>query len=159
MRRSVRWTTCPTLLLAGLLSANAMADASVATRLDARGIQHEVDEDGDYKVTYRYKAEGRTQLAFVSGSTETVAGFRIREVFAPAADLAKDGVDGEKALALLVESGRSKFGSWEIRGDHLFFVIKLPDGADAAQLESALAIVAEVADNKEIELSGETDAL
>ena len=41
----------------------------------------------------------------------------------------------------------------------LYFVIKLNDSADGAQLEAALDIVAEVADNKEIELSGERDEL
>ena len=53
----------------------ALADASVAARLDARGVRYVVDEDGDYKVTYNYASEGRTQLAFVSGGTESVGGF------------------------------------------------------------------------------------
>lgn len=165
MRRSTRRTVCRALPWAGLLAAAllpgvAMAeDPSVASRLEARGIQYVVDEDGDYKVTYRYSDEGRSQLAFVSGGTEQIAGFQIREVFAPAAHLERDGVDGARALALLADSSRNKFGSWEVRGEHLFFVIKLPDSADASQLESALEIVAEIADNKEIEFSGQSDTL
>ena len=95
----------------------------------------------------------------MSGSTESIGGFSVREVFAPAAWVSKDRVDGARALALMEESRRQKLGSWEINGDVLYFVIKLPDSADGAQLEAALDIVAEVADNKEIELSGERDEL
>ena len=74
-------------LLACALVAPAThaADASVEARLDARGVKYVVDDDGDYKVTYNYEAEGRSQLVFVSGSTESVGGFKVREVFAPAA--------------------------------------------------------------------------
>jgi len=159
MRRALSLSLLP-LLLAGLPSLDAAAwDSSVASRLDARGVKYQVDEDGDYKVTYNYAQEGRTQLAFVSGSTESIGGFSVREVFAPAAWVSKDRVDGARALALMEESRRQKLGSWEINGDVLYFVIKLPDSADGAQLEAALDIVAEVADNKEIELSGERDEL
>ena len=149
--------SCTLLLLA--LPAVALADASVAARLDARGIQYVVDEDGDYKVTYNYADEGRTQLVFVSGATESIDGFRIREVFAPAAWVDRDRVDGERALALLRESRGQKIGAWEIAGDVLYYVVKVPDGIDAAQLESVMNIAAGTADNKEIEFSGDLDEL
>ena len=155
----------PHLALAALLAAalpapHALAeDASVASRLDARGVKYDVDEDGDYRVTYHYAEEDRTQLAYVSGRTETIAGFRVREVFAPAGWVERDGIDGAKALELLEESRRQKIGSWETGGGVLYYVIKLPDSVDAAGLEAALDIVAEIADNKEIELSGDRDEL
>lgn len=159
MRPSARLSSA--LLLPCLLAGGGAAaqDAAVATRLDARGIKYVVDEDGDYRITYNYEREGRTQLAFVSGATEDVSGLRIREVFAPAARIGPDGIDGAKALALLEESRRQKLGSWEIGGDVLYFVIKLPDGVDAAQLEAAIDVAAQVADDKEIELSGDKDEL
>lgn len=159
MRRSARILRCTLPLLAFATLAAAAQDASVTTRLDARGVKYTVDEDGDYQVTYRYAEENRTQLAFVSGRTESIGGFEIREVFAPAARVDRDGVDGARALALMAESGTNKIGSWEIRGDVLYMVIKLPDSVDASQLEAALDIVAELADNKEIELSGDRDEL
>jgi len=146
------------LLLAGTVfsAAPCAADASVKTRLDARGVKYEVDADGDYKVTYSYKSENRTQLVFVSGSTQSVGGFQVREVFAPAA---KDGITGPKAIELMAESRSNKIGSWELQGDVLYFVIKLPDSVNGAELESAMDIAAQTADNKEIELSGDEDAL
>ena len=147
-----------TMLLAGvvLFPSMAAADASVKTRLDARGVKYEVDADGDYKVTYSYKSEGRTQLVFVSGGTESVSGFKVREVFAPAA---KDGIGGAQALELMRDSRTNKIGSWELHGEVLYFVIKLLDSVDAAQLEAAMNIAAETADNMEIKLSGDEDAL
>lgn len=64
-----------------------------------------------------------------------------------------------KALELLTASSMNKLGSWEVRGDVLYFVIKLPDDVDAAALEQAMDIAAETADDMEIELSGDLDEL
>ena len=147
------------LAIAASLSAPALADESVKRRLDAQDITYEVDGDGDYKVTYNYSKEGRTQLVFVSGSTESVAGFTIREVFAPAARIEKDGINGRKALELMENSRQQKFGSWEIAGDVLYFVIKLPESVTAKQLEAAMDIAAQTADDMEIEISGDRDDL
>lgn len=157
MRQNARSLALPMLLLGVALSPAASAiDAAVETRLDARGIKYEVDVDGDYKVTYSYKSEGRTQLVFVSGRTEAVGGFKVREVFAPAA---KAGITGAKAIELMGESRTNKIGSWELQGDVLYFVIKLPDSVNASDLESAMDIAAQTADNMEIKLSGDDDAL
>ncbi|WP_324075927.1 MAG: hypothetical protein RSE14_03870 [Erythrobacter sp.] len=137
----------------------AAEDASVASRLDRAGLKYEVDADGDYKLTFNYKSEGRSQLVFVGGRTETVAGMTVREVFSPAAKVDEDGITGRKALELLEESSSNKLGSWEIRGGVLYFVIKLLDDASATQLSSMLDIAAETADNEEIKISGDKDAL
>ena len=151
------------LLLMSLLFASAGAlaapagDASVKKRLDDRGTKYEIYEDGDFKLTFSYKQEGRTQLVFVSGKTESVGVFAIREVFAPALKLADHPLSGAKAKELLESSGEYKLGSWEIRDEVLYYVIKLPDSVDAAGLESALDIAAEAADDMELELSGKDD--
>jgi hypothetical protein len=134
-------------------------DASVVRRLTERGISYKVDGDGDYKVTYNYKKEGRSQLVFVSGRTESVGGFSVREVYSPAARVEKDGIDGTRALDLLRESSKNKLGSWEIRGDVVYFVIKLSDSMNAAELESAMDIASETADDMELKISGARDDL
>ncbi len=139
-------------------SPSTAGDASVEARLDARGIKYEVDGDGDYRVVVSYKAENRTQLVFVSGTSESIQGLLVREVFSPAGKVDVDAIAG-KALDLLNESRTLKIGAWEIAGDVLYYVIKLPDSVDAAQLEAAIDIAAETADNKEIELSGDKDEL
>ncbi len=156
----VRAALVGTLLLTSAVAPAVQAeDGSVKSRLDARGVKYTVDDDGDFKVTYNYSKEKRTQLVFVSGSTETVGGFQIREIFSPAARVEKDGINGAKALELMVESRKNKLGGWELSGDVLYFVIKLPDSMDAAQLESAMDIAAETADDMEIKLSDARDDL
>lgn len=162
MSSFVRTTLSASMLLIATVAfapAAQAEDASVKSRLDTQGVKYEVDQDGDFKVTYNYSKEGRTQLVFVGGKTESVAGFTIREVFSPAARVEKDGINGAKALELLAESRKNKFGSWEIGGDVLYFVIKLPDNVSAKQLEAAMDIAAETADDMEIEFSGDRDDL
>ncbi|WP_051020583.1 hypothetical protein [Porphyrobacter sp. AAP82] len=146
-------------LTAAIAVPAAAEDASVEKRLDRAGLKYEVDDDGDYKLTFNYSQEGRTQLVFVSGTTQEVSGLTIREVFSPAGRVEKDGITGKTALELLENSGTLKMGSWEIRGDVLYFVIKVLDSATATELSSLLDIAAETADDKEIELSGDRDDL
>ena len=160
MSPSARAVLFASLLLGSLLVPVAHAeDAAVKTRLEARGVKYEVDGDGDFKVTYNYSKEDRSQLVFVSGSTQSVGGFKIREIFSPAGRVEKDRINGAKALELIAESRKNKLGGWELDGDVLYFVIKLPDSMDAAQLESAMDIAAETADDMEIEISGDRDDL
>lgn len=149
------------LLILSSMAASATAktgsDPSVAARLDAQGIKYVIDDDGDYKLTYSYSKENRSQLVFVSSGTEEVAGIQVREIYSPAARVEKDSIKGSRAFQLLEESSTQKLGSWEVSGDVLFFAIKLPEPISAEQLVKATNIAAEVADDKEIELSGRDD--
>ncbi|WP_086617278.1 hypothetical protein [Erythrobacter tepidarius] len=153
----------PALAAAGLLVATAVPaaakDASIEQRLDAQGTKYEIDEDGDYKIVVSWKNEGRTQIVFVSGKTEEVAGLVIREVFAPAAIIEKHDINGKQALALLEAAGQTKIGSWEVRGGVLYFVAKVLDSLSAEQLDAVITVISETADDKEIELTGGKDDL
>ena len=164
MSSSVRNALIVSLLLFAAVPRAFAADPSVEARLDAQGIQYVVDEDGDYKITYAFEGEDRSQLVFVGGGTETVGGelaggISVREVFAPAARVDRDGVSGDVALELLADSRTNKLGAWEIGGEVLYFTIKLPDSVDGAQLETALALAAQLADEMEKKLSGDLDEL
>lgn len=145
------------IALASMTIPAQAQDSSVADRLNEKEILFEIDEDGDYKIVYNYSQEGRTQLVFVSGGTETVSGFSVREVYAPAALIEKDNIDGNRALELLRSSSQMKLGAWEIRGDALYFVIKVSDSVTASELESAMDIASATADDMEIELTGGRD--
>ena len=153
-----------TFLFPGLLAAMGFAapahaaDAAVEKRLEALGMKPSTDEDGDYRVVYDYSGEGRTQLVYVAGRTLLVKGQEVRKIFSPAAVLSAGKVTGEVALELLGESGSSAYGGWEVRSGVLFYAIEVPEPLTAAQLKTAMDICAELADNKELELSGD-DAL
>ena len=147
-------------LALGIPASVAAEDQSVAARLKAQGIEgYEVDADGDYKVYYNYTEEGRTQLVFVAGKTQTVGDLTIREVFSPAGRAARDRIDGSKALELLASSAQMKIGAWEIRGDVLYFVIKVLEDVSANELEAVMDTAAETADDQEFALSGDRDDL
>lgn len=151
------------LLCAPALAQDAAAPAPpagdpVAARLAERGIEYDIDQDGDYRVVYSWTHEERSQLVFVSGRAEEVGGKRIRQVFAPAARLSGD-LDAAAANGLLRDSQTRKLGAWEISGDILYYVVKLPEESDAAMLELAMSAAAEIADDKELELTGGQDDL
>ncbi len=153
----------PMTVLAVLAAATAVPaaaqDASVARRLNDQGIDYDIDEDGDFKIMINYSDEGRSQLVFVSGGSQTVSGLSVREVFAPAGRVGRDGINGSAALKLLNSSAQMKIGGWEIRGDVLYFVAKVLDSASSQELVNLVSVVAETADNEEIELSGDRDDL
>ena len=158
-RRRVSVRIATALLCLGTATVAVAAGPSVESRLEAAGIKYTRDDDGDYKITYNYSKEGRTQLVFVSGDTQKVGAFEIREIFSPAARIGKDGVDADKAFELMEKNRNYILGAWEISGDVLYFVLKLPDTMTAAELESAMDIASESADDMEIELSGDRDDL
>jgi hypothetical protein len=75
---------------------------------------------------------------------------RLRARFAPS---------GAKALEPLEASGKTKFGSWEIRSGVVYYVAKVFDSINANDLDTVINIVSESADDKEIELTGGKDDL
>lgn len=134
-------------------------DGWAKKRLEQIGMKFEVDKDGDYKVTISFNKEKRTQMVFVSGATESVGGMTIRKIFSPAGTVATDGIDGAKAIELMRDSRSNKIGSWEIEGANLYLVVKLPDALTAAQLQAVMMVAGSLADDMEIKLSGDRDAL
>lgn len=159
-RRAMSLPFLSGLAAAALAAAPAAAeDASVAARLDRENVDYEVDSDGDYKIVFNYRKEGRTQVVFVAGRTQTVSGLTVREIFAPAGLVSRDGVDGPKALELLAASGKIKLGSWEIRGNVLYLVAKVLDSVTSQELAGMINVVAGTADDLEIQLTGARDEL
>lgn len=147
-------------IVAALVPVGAGAsDATVERRLNEQNLAYNIDSDGDYRTTFNYTADKRTQLVYISGKTETVSGVQIREIFSPAARMEADGVSGTKAIALMENSSGQKVGAWEIRGGTLYFVIKYPEPMSATQLRALMNAAGTAADNMEIEISGSKDAL
>jgi acid stress-induced BolA-like protein IbaG/YrbA len=141
-----------------LLSAPVLAsDKGLEKRLTDQGYTFEIDSDGDYRLVVSWNTDQRSQIVFVSGGTEELGALAIREIFAPAANVKKHRITGAKALELLAHAGDMKVGSWEIRGDIVYYVATVPDSLSAAELDKIITVVAEIADNKEIELTRNKD--
>lgn len=132
-------------------------DNSVKRRLDSAGQKYEVDKDGDFKITYSFTEDKRTQIVFVSGAAYDVAsGVQVRNIFAPVAKVKEDNIAG-KAVDLLKANSGFKIGAYEIEGEIVLLSFKIPDNASAAQLLKAVQLAASVADEKEKQLSGARD--
>ena len=147
------------LALAGAAATPSLAAEpdGIAALLDQQKIKYEVDKDKDYKIVYDFDEDKRTQIVYVSGTTEDFRGMKIRTIFAPAARL-KDGITGQ-FQSLLEHNGKSKIGAWEINGELLFFSARLIEPITSEQLSAMLNLVASIADDKEIEISGKRDEL
>ncbi len=137
--------------------APRIADPKIASLLQEVDLKYEVDEDKDYKIVFDYSDDKRSQVVFVDSDVETVDGTNIRSVFAPAANIKKTPLSKKQLDTLLVEAGKMRWGQWEVMGDYLYYTIKMMEPFSAKQLDSALRFVSEIADNKEIELSGKKD--
>lgn len=132
-------------------------DNSVKRRLDAVGQKYEVDKDGDFKMTFTFTEDKRSQIVFVSGAPYEVAGgVQVRNVFAPVAKVAEDNIAG-RAMDLLKDNNGYKIGAYEIEGSLVLLSIKLPDNATPQQLQKAVQMAASVADEKEKAISGARD--
>lgn len=152
------------LFACALVTSNSGAtdmadDASIGSRLEARGTPFVIDDDGDFKITVSFSEEDRTQLVFVSGTTEELAGLTVREIFSPAAELGVAGLDAVQANNLLRGNSQQKLGGWELRGNQLYYTVKVSDNIGAATLDDLVDLVAGVADNMEMEFTGDKDAL
>lgn len=144
-------------LAASLVPAVTQAeDNSVKRKLDSLGQKYEIDKDGDFKMTFQFSEDKRTQIVFVSGHVEEAAPLMIRQVFAPVAQVDDDKIDA-KALDLLRDNFGLKVGAFEVDGNYLIYNIKLNDGASEKELQKAIHLAAGVADEKEKEISGARD--
>ena len=156
--RIIKYGLALLAVVAGAGPGYAQQADAVGALLDQAKIKYEVDKDKDYKVIYDFDEEKRTQIVYVSGTTEEFRGMRIRTIFAPAARLNQDKIE-DQYKSLLELNGKSKIGAWEINGDVLFFAARLVEPVTSEQLSSMLNLVASVADDKEIEISGKRDEL
>lgn len=133
------------------------ADPAIGRQLDGLGYKYEVDEDGDYKLTFDMDDNGRSQLAYVISNVEKFGELRVREIWAPAYRADGNQFPVDVANRLLADSHSSKLGGWVKQGNMAVFVVKVPADAPASQLEDAIDFVLRTADEMEKELTGEDE--
>jgi hypothetical protein len=132
------------------------ADPSIARQLDGLDYKYEVDDDGDYKLTFDMD-DGRSQLAYVISAAENFGEMEVREVWAPAYRATDAQFPVAVANRLLEDSQSSKLGGWVKQGDMAVFVVKVAADATAKQLDDALDFVLRTADQMELELTGKDE--
>jgi len=135
-------------------------DARVRAALDELGVEYDIDPDGDYKVVFAFEDDGRSQVAFINSTTETLQMFEIREVWSPGF-VSPRGFKAKIANRLLQDSFEKKLGAWQTMlnkdGQIAVFSVKLAADADPASLMAILETVMTTADEMEKELLGSDD--
>ncbi|MGO4220366.1 hypothetical protein AB4Y64_00660 [Lysobacter sp. TAF61] len=129
-----------------------VADPLVARHLDSLKYRYEVDEDGDYKLTFDMD-DKRSQLVYVLSGTEKFGNLEVRELWSPAYRASDGQFPVDVANRLLESSQSSKLGAWVKQGDMALFVVKIPANAGADELDDALDFALRSADEMEATLT------
>ena len=137
------------------VSAKPQGDPAVRQLLDELKYRYDVDDEGDYRLTFGMDEEenGRSQLVFVRSPVETYGSHRVREIWSPAYLSATDEFPAKIATRLLEATQESKLGAWSKQGRYAVFVVKLAADASASELDDAVEAALRSADEMEQELS------
>ncbi|WP_255595199.1 YbjN domain-containing protein [Lysobacter sp. BMK333-48F3] len=130
----------------------AQADARIREQLDQLGYKYQVDEDGDYVLTFGLDGD-RSQMAYVLSRTERYGKLQVREVWSPAYRTSAKQFPADVANRLLEDSQLSKMGGWVKQDSVAVFVVKLDAAASREDLDDAIDYVVRAADEMEAELS------
>ena len=151
------------LLLSGHLNAEeaskAVLDKSIEAQLDGLGYEYEVDEDNDFKLVFEIGDKGRSQIVYVLSAVETYGSHRVREVWSPAYRSETDSFPAPIANRLLEASHSAKMGGWVKQGRNAVFVVKIKSDASKEELDDALDLAMQLADEMENELTPGQDEL
>jgi hypothetical protein len=133
----------------------AVGDPAVKQLLDKLKYKYEVDEEGDYRLTFSLDEteDSRSQLVFVRSPVENFGSHQIREIWSPAYVSATDEFPAKVANRLLEATQASKLGAWAKQGRYAVFVVKLRADATADQLDDAVEAALRSADEMEQQLT------
>jgi hypothetical protein len=136
-------------------AATPPGDASIRQILGRLEYKYDVDEEGDFRLTFGLdeKEDGRSQLVFVRSPVETYGAHQVREVWSPAYLATTDEFPAEVANRLLEATHESKLGAWAKQGRYAVFVVKLRADASASELDDAVEAALRSADEMEQELT------
>ncbi len=145
------------LFLASSVASAGQPDMIVKAQLESKGVQFEVDSDGDFKAVYRVGETTRTQIVFIRTVTTQIGNIKLREIWSPAYKSTGADFPVEVANRLLAESNAVKIGGWVKQGQHAVFVAKVAADAPADQLITAIEAAVNTADAMELALTNKDD--
>jgi hypothetical protein len=142
--------------LSGAAATAAEADRRVEKLLDRARIAYEVDDQGDFRVTYALD-EGRSQMVIVRSPTTAYGALDQRELVSAGYRSATLALPPEVANRLLELNANARLGGWARQGPMALLVVRIPADADGRELADALEYTARAADAAERELNGGKD--
>ncbi|SDY53366.1 hypothetical protein SAMN04487939_10354 [Lysobacter sp. yr284] len=137
----------------GDAAASKDGDPALRAHLQALGYKYEVDEDGDFVLTFALD-EQRSQMAYVLSRTQRYGSLKVREIWSPAYRSADRGALPAAVANRLLEDGQlSKLGGWVSQDGVAVFVVKLDADASQQTLDDAIDYAVRAADQMEAELT------
>ncbi|MBE9176665.1 hypothetical protein IQ225_17585 [Synechocystis salina LEGE 06155] len=132
-------------------------DSRVQKLLEILELKYSIDEDGDFKVSFKLDGD-RSQLAFINSNTEKINDFEIREIWS-VAHISEGFLDASIANYLLLANNNLKIGSWRLKeiGENSFavtFCIQVSANSDPESFLDALYMTLHIADEMELKLTG-----
>lgn len=129
-------------------NASKAGDARIRQQLDALGYKYQVDEDGDFVLTFGLDGD-RSQMAYVLSGTQSYGKLQVREIWSPGYRGTDQDFPADVANRLLEDSHLSKMGGWVKQDGVAVFVVKLDAGAAQDDLDDAIDYVVRAADQME----------
>ena len=131
------------------------ADPAIGKLLDKLEYKYDVDDEGDYRLTFSLgdEEDGRSQIVFVRSPVESYGSHVVREIWSPGYLSATDEFPAQIANRLLDATQASKLGAWAKQGRYAVFVVKVSADADAKELDDAMEAALRSADEMEAELT------
>lgn len=143
----------------GSTTQSDKADKRIKRVLDQAKLKYEVDQDGDFKLTYELENK-RTQLVFINSHTEKYGEFEIREIWSVGYESSAP-FSAAVANRLLFHNETMKLGAWQTKRLNnkyvAVFAAKVSAEMSSEQLEAVLAAIYATADEIEKELTGKDD--
>ena len=133
-------------------------DPAVKAQLDSLGVKYDVDDDGDYKMTFDL-GNGRSQLVWIRSKTEAYASLKVREIWSPGYKYSGTELPVKIANRLLEHSHGLILGGWTKQKQFAMLAVKIPVSATPQQLRDAAEAAADAADEMEKELTPGKDDL
>ena len=153
------------IALCALPCLSAVADSSSAkieTKIEATGLTFSKTDSGNFRLVFRENA-GRTQLVVVNGQSTSYLDADFVEIWSIAVSSETRPVNGGQMRALL-DGRKEALGHWCLirpsgSGEKwiLYYSIKIPVSATAAEFEAAIRTCSSIADEKENDLVGTDD--
>lgn len=137
-------------------TSTTSADPRVAKALNQTKTKFEVDEDGEYKVTFGI-GEIRSQVTFVSSTTDKIYDFEMRGVYSFAA-FSETPFPQEITNRLLAQNMENVSAWAVIKVSNAYAIVNIayiPADADGKRLSAAIQSVMLLADELEAQMSKE----
>lgn len=125
--------------------AAPVPDPGIVALLEELEYSWESEDNGDFRLLFDFP-DGRSQLVWIRNRTYERDGIVMRDVWSTALELSGKYASIKLADLLLRSNWERIMGTWAREGNRIVYMVKLPVGATAEQLDAAIGVAIDEAD-------------